>query len=69
MITTGTSNHTIWIEDGEEVYPCRCGETHRGDYAPYDFAHHNCEQGPMWLEGLDVGLIMCSECGQSFEVA
>ena len=40
--TTGTEAETIILEDGKEVYPCRCGDMHRGDYAFYDYMHHNC---------------------------
>jgi len=31
-----------FVEDGERVYPCRCGETHRGQYAAEERRHHNC---------------------------
>lgn len=66
-IVTGTSNYTIYIEDGEEVFPCRCGETHRGPYAFYDFMHHNCDHpSPLLLIALDQAL--CGECGYSWEV-
>ena len=41
-ITTGSTNQTVWLENGVEVWPCGCGETHRGDYGHYDFVHHNC---------------------------
>ena len=39
---TGSETPIIYIEDGEQVYPCRCGETHRGPYALYDYGHHTC---------------------------
>ncbi len=72
MIQTGASNYTVWIEDGQEVYPCPCGETHRGDYAFYDYSHHTCPHGdelwPMefWAGVADAGRgneILCSQCG------
>jgi len=66
VIQTGTSNRTIWVEDGEEVYPCPCGETHRGPYASYDYGHHTCRHGdelwPMDDEGQGVE-VLCSQCG------
>ena len=65
-ITTSASNHTIWFENGEQVWPCRCGETHRGDYAAYDWIHHNCEHGPMWVM-YDEALVRCSGCGAGWE--
>ena len=69
MLSTGASNQTIWIEDGQEVWPCRCGETHRGDYGPYDFGHHNCDHGPMWFMEDIEPTVMCSQCGQGWELA
>lgn len=62
MITTGASNLSIWLEDGQVVYPCPCGETHRGDYAFEDYNHHTClHGGVLWnVEGLGV---LCSDCG------
>ncbi len=66
MIQTGTSNRTIYLEDGEEVYPCPCGETHRGDYGIYDYIQHTCRHGdelwPMDDEGQGVE-VLCSQCG------
>ncbi len=59
---TGTSNYTIQIEDGKQVYPCRCGETHRGDYAIYDYGHHNCDHPSPLLHTGD-GQLICPECG------
>lgn len=62
MIQTGTDTRTIWVEDGEEVYPCPCGETHRGDYALYDYSMHVCRHGDeLWFME-DIG-VLCSQCG------
>lgn len=61
-IQTGASNTTIHVEDGERVYPCLCGETHRGDYAIYDYGHHTCRHGDeLWP--MDDGEVLCSQCG------
>ncbi|MEE9569458.1 MAG: hypothetical protein V3W37_08735 [Candidatus Binatia bacterium] len=66
MIQTGTSNSTIWIENGEEVYPCSCGETHRGDYAFYDWIRHICRHGDELWDLSEDGLgMMCSQCGDT----
>lgn len=64
MIQTGASNRTAYFENGEEVYPCPCGETHRGDYAQERWIRHTCRHGDLlWdLSGDGLGL-MCSECG------
>ena len=60
---TGTSNFTRYFEDGQQVFPCHCGETHRGDYALEAWTHHNCEHGPM---SQVAGNVMCLECGATF---
>jgi len=51
----------------EQIYPCHCGMTHRGDYALYDYAHHNCmhDKGIILLES-DQGV--CGECGKAFRI-
>jgi hypothetical protein len=63
---------TIYIENGRRVYPCRCGQTHRGDYAAEDWNHHNCfHTARLWpvSEELDPGHLICSACGMSFRIA
>ena len=64
------SNQTIHIERGEQVYPCRCGETHRGPYAAYDYGHHNCfhEDGLIRLMDEYPNDLMCPSCGKTFRV-
>jgi hypothetical protein len=55
------------IIDGkaEAVFPCRCGATHRGEYALHDWMHHNCFHGPLYyVPGEDEA--MCSSCGEVF---
>jgi hypothetical protein len=62
-----SSNEMIHIEDGERVYPCRCGETHRGPYGGIDFDHHNClHEAPLFPVAGDEGHFLCSCCGASF---
>jgi hypothetical protein len=69
-VTTGLSGYTIHLDvDGNEVFPCRCGETHTGDYAVYDHGHHNCfhdaalvDIGKPEVEGY----LMCPQCGKTF---
>lgn len=68
LLTTGVSNSEppIVIEDGERVYPCRCGETHRGDYGATDWGHHNCfHDAPLWPIDGDPGHFICASCGYS----
>jgi len=58
---------TIFIEHGERVYPCRCGQTHRGDYAREDYNHDNClHRGKLWKIGKHQ--VVCSQCGASWRV-
>lgn len=62
--------HLIY-EDGRRVYPCWCGETHRGEWAAEDWRHHNCdhriivdlgnEQGICEACGFSVVILRCSE--------
>lgn len=72
MTATASSNYTTFVENGEVVYPCRCGKTHRGDYAIYDYGHHNCFHT---AELVDIGnpeisgYFMCPQCGKTFNVA
>mgnify|MGYP001569414341 CR=1 FL=1 len=55
-------------------YPCRCGETHAGDYAIEDWNHHNCDHREWLLLPLpdqlpfrdtDECFAVCEECGAS----
>lgn len=64
----GTATRTRYFDaDGTEVFPCRCGETHTGDYAAHDWAHHNClHEATLEPVEPDVGYYMCPECGATF---
>ena len=65
----GTSAFTHYFEDGEEIYPCRCGLVHRGDYAAYDFGHHNCfHETDLIVEQNSDGKyqVICPDCGMSW---
>lgn len=66
---TGTDTFTEYFEDGERVYPCVCGETHRGENAINEWLHHNC----FHLNDL-IGFavdektyqVLCPQCGMSW---
>jgi hypothetical protein len=57
----------------ERYFPCRCGETHRGDYAFEEWNHHNCFHRS---ELVDIGrpylpvrsYLLCMDCGEVFHV-
>jgi len=70
-ITTGDLNTTsVMGRNGERIYPCRCGQTHRGDYGLYEFGHHNCFHETELLglpAGKDIQAI-CPLCGMSWRV-
>ena len=54
------------IESGEEVWPCKCGKEHRGEYAIYDWAHCNCpheQYDEVWV--IEGEVVMCAGCGRS----
>ena len=65
-----SSDPTIHINsDGKRVYPCRCGQTHSGDYGVYDWGHHNCfHNSPLHeIDPENVpGYLMCPACGKTF---
>jgi hypothetical protein len=69
---TATATRTQhYDEQGREVFPCRCGVTHTGDYALYDWLHHNCFHDQPLINishdehGID-GYYMCPACGKTF---
>jgi hypothetical protein len=66
-VTTGSENYTKYFEDGEEVWPCRCGETHRGDYGFYDFIHHNCDHDDIVVVH-DFSFGYCGGCGKTINI-
>ena len=70
-LTTGTAAKTTTLEDGEEVFPCRCGDTHRGPWAIYDYLHHNCyHEEPLVDIGGEIGISYwaCPICGKTWRV-
>ena len=64
IITTGVNAYTTWLEDGRQVYPCNCGETHRGEHAICTFNEHNCFHENA-LTDMD-GYFICLQCGRTF---
>ena len=73
---TNTNNITSYfkVQEGEteQVFPCRCGGTHRGGYALEDWLHHNCfHKELITLPGIDDEGIMtalCIDCGEVFDI-
>ncbi len=66
-----SASETVFIgSDGQREYPCRCGETHRGPYAAYDYGHHNCfHASPLQRVQCDwTDFLICGDCGQTFHV-
>ena len=52
----------------ERLYPCRCGETHSGQYAYEEWLHHNCYHDGEWVIfplGKDMHQLICISCGKS----
>lgn len=69
---TGTTTYTAHFEwevgkDPQQVWPCWCGRTHRGDYGLYDFCHHHCEHSEPLMK-LDTNYYICIECGLTFQL-
>ena len=72
MIETGTTSYTAHVEwdttQGlQQVFPCWCGQIHRGPYAVYDHGHHHCQHRDP-LVRLDTGYYICGECGLTFQL-
>ena len=65
MYITQSSNDTYFFEDNERVFPCRCGETHRGDYAQEENVEHECFHDCGLLK-VDEHFAMCNRCGAGF---
>jgi len=61
-------NTTMWFEKGEQVFPCWCGETHKGAYAEEDWNHHNClhRDSLVLIHGDMPDYWICMPCGQTF---
>ena len=53
-VTTASNNTTLGC-------PCRCGETHTGEYALEQYRHHECLHG-QWVH-VGQGQIICEACG------
>lgn len=66
--TTATLGHVRWYDEEGPVYPCRCGETHRGPYAAYDYGHHECFHSPPLLLLHDPDQALCPDCGRSWQI-
>ena len=63
---TTTTSHTIHLyAEGNEIFPCRCGETHKGPYAAYDYGHHECFHESHLVQ-LDPYYVLCQECGNTW---
>jgi hypothetical protein len=65
--TYNPSETRYFDENGDGIYPCRCGETHRGPYGIYDYGHHNCfHTKPLVTIRAEVGYYCCPDCGLTF---
>lgn len=73
MSAATSVNSTLYFDfiegKAERIFPCRCGETHRGPYGIYDYGHHNCfHDSPLVRVAPDEepDYLMCPDCGKSF---
>lgn len=71
-----TSHFEVDAEMGhmEQVYPCCCGETHRGPWGVYDHLHHNCRHRDidvvpfsLPVKDMDTLWLLCEDCGEVFK--
>lgn len=66
-VLTGSANQTFYFEGSERVFPCRCGKTHRGEYAWHDWAAHECPHDDGLLVMREPSdLAFCAACGTAF---
>ena len=65
---TGDTNITHYYDaKGNEVFRCRCGSTHTGDYACNEWLQHEClHESDLLVIGN--GVAMCGDCGQTWEL-
>jgi hypothetical protein len=67
-----TATYTHYFEGTQKVFPCRCGQTHRGDYAEEDYTHHTCfHTSALFKLPLIDGVpeqVVCMECGNLWDV-
>ncbi len=68
VVKTDTTNYTTFFnEQGEQVFPCRCGETHEGFYACEDYLRHECLHKTDLID-MEHGLVICMDCGNTWRV-
>lgn len=55
--------------DAQE-HPCRCGETHTGEWAWSEWGRHNCNHNYVLIQHRDLpgNSVDCPGCGESWEV-
>jgi len=54
---------------GEQSWPCRCGQIHRGSSGRVLYQEHNCFHTPPLVRfGDEYGYVVCGECGTSWNV-
>ena len=62
FLKTDSSATTVYYEFGGQVWPCRCGEIHRGEYGKNDYLMHECFHDEILMLGADSGV--CTSCGK-----
>jgi hypothetical protein len=58
------ASRSLHFENGEQVWPCRCGETHRGTYGQEDWNHHNCLHDATLIQLSETRSVLCPSCGR-----
>jgi len=70
VITTSSVSFTTFFiyhfGGNEQVWPCRHGHVHRGDYAQEGWLECECDHPGVIVLGDDWG--MCFDCGKSMQV-
>jgi len=67
-IKTDTMCSTVFIdEQGQVIFPCRCGEAHTGYFAAYDFGQHECLHEADLVD-IAHSQVLCPHCGKVWAV-
>ena len=67
-ISSNSVSTDFFDKDGNQYWPCWCGE-HRGQYGIEDWLQHHCSHdAPLLGIDKDINQLICVECGKVFSI-